>query len=122
MPIYEFSCDTEKQGCGEVTTIHCSYDDLPKKPKCEHCDKDDLRRLYGVGMIKSSYEKNGRKAMRVRTGDGKPVERSMTRQNHLDGKGTKSVYTKEYQNRIDKSAAEGAAKANYEAKKRLGGS
>lgn len=108
MPLYPFMCD-EPEGCGHETTFLCSFDDLPAEPVCEKCGKP-VRRVYGIGMARISYSQNGREAVAVNLGGGKNIYRSKTRENYMNGKGTQSVYTKEYQGRLDKAAAEKAAR------------
>lgn len=52
MPTYEFCCDEENGGCGNVIEISCSFDDLDdKKPKsCPKCHKrKTIYRLFGWG-------------------------------------------------------------------------
>lgn len=45
-------------------------------------------RQLGI-MTKTTFEKNGRKGVRINHGDGKSTTRSMTRENLLKGKGVK---------------------------------
>jgi hypothetical protein len=45
-------------------------------------------------MMKTTFEKNGRKAVRIKHGNGTQAVRSMSRDNYLKGKGTDSVLTK----------------------------
>lgn len=45
-------------------------------------------------MTKITFEKNGRKGLRVKTAQGGQSVRSLSKENYLKGKGTKSVLTK----------------------------
>ena len=45
-------------------------------------------------MTKITFEKNGRKALKIKDADGQESIRSMSKENYLKGKGTKSVLTK----------------------------
>lgn len=54
MPTYEFLCDEDDKGCGEVITITCSASELDKeKPKsCPKCKKrKSIRRVYVVPQV-----------------------------------------------------------------------
>lgn len=54
MPTYEFLCDPDESGCGNVIEIKCSYDDKQKsKPKsCPKCRKRKaLIELFGDSQV-----------------------------------------------------------------------
>jgi hypothetical protein len=53
-------------------------------------------------MTKITFEKNGRKGLRVKNSDGKQWVRSMSKENYMNGKGTESVLTKGCREKSDK--------------------
>jgi putative FmdB family regulatory protein len=97
MPMYDFSCEA----CEKTTEIMCSHADIPKPVICEHCGSNKTFRQYGISMIKSSYDQNGREAVRVNFG-GKSSYRSMTRENYERTGDNTSQYTKGYKEHMRK--------------------
>ena len=53
-------------------------------------------------MVKTTFEKNGRPAVRTTFANGSSIVRSQTKENALKGKGTKSVLTRPHQESVDK--------------------
>jgi putative FmdB family regulatory protein len=97
MPIYEFKCDS----CEEITEIMCRHEELPKNMPCEHCKSEKTYRIYGLGMIKSTYDQNGREAIKINT-DGKSTYRSKTREIYEKDGTNVSQYTKGYKEHMKK--------------------
>lgn len=97
MPLYDFKCEA----CDKVTELLCSFADLPKEVPCEHCQSTNTYRMYGIAMIKSTYEQNGREAIRVNFG-GKSSYRSMTREVYEKTGKNDSQYTKGYKEHMKK--------------------
>jgi len=107
MPLYEFVC----LDCDQVTNAICGSDIRPQKIKCEFCpDSDAEYRIAAPSMFKVTFDKNGRKGVKVDLGNGKQIHRSATRERweHNAGNMTaeqykkngsevnESVYTKRY--------------------------
>ena len=97
MPMYDFKCED----CGKVTDLMCSHADIPNPVICEHCGSNKTLRQFGIAMIKSTYEQNGRKAVRINM-DGKSTYRSQTRENYEKNGKTESVYTNGYKEHMKK--------------------
>ena len=101
MPMYPFECDK----CKKEFTVWCEFRNLKDHPPCEHCKSKKTKRSWNQSniMIRSTYEQNGRKAICVDVGNGKRIYRSMTKENYLNKGTTGSVYTKGYQEHINKN-------------------
>jgi putative FmdB family regulatory protein len=51
MPIYEYQCDSEEDGCGYQFEVIQGLNDEPKK-ECPKCGKLKLKKLFGVpGLV-----------------------------------------------------------------------
>lgn len=100
--------------CGEVHQAELSRripdDHLRKHKMLCPCGKDTLYpcdysgiepRSTGM-MVKITFEKNGRKAIRTQFANGKTTCRSQTKENHMIGKGTKSALTPRYQEEMNR--------------------
>jgi putative FmdB family regulatory protein len=97
MPMYEFKCEA----CEKSTDVLCSFADLPKVVPCEHCNSKKTYRVFGLSMIKSSYDQNGREATRINFG-GKSTYRSKTREIYEKDGTNVSQYTKGYKEHMKK--------------------
>ncbi len=76
-------------------------DEAKKAPvHCSECEGDHACEYAGFEprplniMMKSVFEQNGRKGIRIILPNGDTVQRSMTKENYLNGRGTESVLTK----------------------------
>ena len=97
MPLYEYMCDD----CSKPTEVLCSHKDLPAVMVCEHCQSKNTYRVYGLGMIKSTYDQNGREATRINF-NGKSTYRSKTREIYEKDGTNVSQYTKGYKEHMRK--------------------
>ena len=79
----------------------CSFADIPNPMKCEHCGGIKLNKVYGISMIKSTYEQNGRHATKVNFG-GKSIYRSKTKENYEKTGDSTSQYTNGYKEHMKK--------------------
>lgn len=97
MPIYDFKCEA----CEGETQIICSHADIPDPMICEHCQSPKTSRLYGLAMVRSTYDQNGRHAIKSNFG-GKSTYISKTKDNYERNGDSTSQYTKGYKEHMKK--------------------
>jgi len=109
--VLNYECPTCLQQ-HQVKVLRRVPDEYIKNAYVHHCDCDNHSACTYKGttpqklglVTKTTFEKNGRKAIRTHFDDGRTAIRSQTKENVLKGKGTKSVYTKAYQEHVNKEA------------------
>ena len=121
MPIYKFRCENNE--CDHVTEfLHLAKvqpdgkvasDPCPESAVCETCGGPTHKVFEAPGMVRVSFERNGRKATEIRTDTGgkrivsgtrEKYEHEIGNKNSKDLKGYRvdTVYTKEVQREKDR--------------------